>query len=277
MNTIITLQNHDIHTGNLILVNQTHGLREEVFFHGRPEKTLIPVCDSAPGILLQRTAVTLLSELMRHIQGWNQIVPVSGWRSFQEQQDIWDGTLQKSGPEFTQKYVAVPGHSEHQTGLAIDLGLRQEHIDFICPEFPYSGICQTFRNQAAKYGFILRYPAGKEQITGIGHEPWHFRYVGVPHAEIMVKHNLTLEEYIGFIKDFSYENRPYILERGEQNILVSYVKAEGTGDNRSSSSGSVTIEFSDVHPYTVSGNNADGFILTEWRQKNAKARNLRRA
>lgn len=266
MNTIITLQNHDIHTGNLILVNQSHGLLEEAFFHGRPEKLLIPFHNSAPRILLQRTAATLLSELMQHIHGWDKIVPVSGWRSLWEQQDIWDDTLQKSGPEFTQKYVAAPGHSEHQTGLAIDLGLRQEHIDFIRPEFPYSGICQTFRNEAAKYGFILRYPAGKEQITGIGHEPWHFRYVGVPHAEIMVKHHLTLEEYIEFMKAFSYKNHPYILESGEQNILVSYVKAKETGNARPSSVG-ITIEFSDVHPYTVSGNNEDGFILTEWRQK----------
>ena len=76
--------------------------------------------------------------------------------------------------------------SEHQTGLAIDLGLASEEIDVIRPNFPYSGVCAAFRKQAADYGFILRYPAGKEAVTGIAYEPWHFRYVGVPHARFML-------------------------------------------------------------------------------------------
>lgn len=273
MNTTITLLQQDIHTGNLILVNAAHSLREELFFHGRPEHALLPVCSLAPQVLLHRTAVRLLSELMQAIGGWEQIVPVSGWRSLREQQAIWDDTLRENGPEYTSKYVAVPGHSEHQTGLAIDLGLRQEHIDFICPEFPCSGICQTFRETAAAYGFLLRYPAGKETITGIGYEPWHFRYVGVPHAEIMAEHGLTLEEYIDFIRDYPHENRPYLLKRDRQEILVSYVRAAGLG----ASSDTVSIELSGVHPYTVSGNNVDGFILTQWRQKNAKTKELRRS
>ena len=104
-------------------------------------------------------------------------------------------SLLENGEEFTNKFVARPGHSEHQTGLAIDLGLKQPDIDFLRPNFPYEGICQTFRELAADYGFIERYPVGKEAITGIAHEPWHFRYVGVPHAKIMVDHNWTLEEY----------------------------------------------------------------------------------
>ena len=85
----------------------------------------------------------------------------------------------ENGEEFTNQFVARPGHSEHQTGLAIDLGLKQPDIDFLRPYFPYKGICQTFRELSTDYGFIERYPAGKEAITGIAHEPWHFRYVGV--------------------------------------------------------------------------------------------------
>ena len=85
--------------------------------------------------------------------------------------------MRESGRKFTETYVAVPGHSEHETGLAIDLGLKQDVIDFIRPEFPYEGICQRFRQLAPKYGFIERYPKGKEEVTGIGQEPWHFRYV----------------------------------------------------------------------------------------------------
>lgn len=274
--SVITLSHELIHKGNLILVNPDYA------FESEPDELLIPALDSAPEILLQRCAATLLNRLMQEIHGWGSIVPVSGWRSLQEQQQIWDDTLQESGPEYTRKYVAVPGHSEHQTGLAIDLGLKQEHVDFICPDFPDTGICKLFREKAAKYGFILRYPAGKEEITGIGHEPWHFRYVGIPHAQIMTENGLTLEEYMTFIRQFPFGGKPYLIRNGRQEITISFIKysEEAAADKTSSTLphrqpdrisvesnplASLAIEISDRHPYTVSGNNVDGFILTEWK------------
>lgn len=278
MNTKITLRRKDIYTGNLVLVNPSHCLQETFFFHGNADDIMLPACDSMPQVLLHRAAVTLLSELMAKLHGWEGIVPVSGWRSLAAQQRIWNSSLEESGLEFTRKYVAVPGHSEHQTGLAIDLGLKKAKVDFICPDFPDSGICLAFRREAAKYGFILRYPIGKETITGIGHEPWHFRYVGIPHAEIMEEYGFTLEEYIEFLKDYAYASHPFVWNRGREKIEISYVDmncphARGTDTSvcAEGSSDTLTLEFSDIHPYTVSGNNVDGFILTEWRQQNAKA------
>ncbi|MFR1232947.1 MAG: D-alanyl-D-alanine carboxypeptidase family protein [Evtepia gabavorous] len=79
---------------------------------------------------------------MAAIGGWKEIVPVSGWRALEEQQAIWEDSLAENGLPFTQTYVAYPGHSEHQTGLAIDLGRRSASIDFIRPDFPYTGLCQ---------------------------------------------------------------------------------------------------------------------------------------
>lgn len=193
------ISEHQLYSGEepceefLILVNAGHALAEDI-----PEP-LVPVHPQAPSILMRSSAAVMLSRLMQDIHGWKGIVPVSGWRSREEQQAIWDSSLQENGLTFTQKYVALPGHSEHQTGLAIDLGLRQDHIDFICPEFPNTGICRLFREKASDYGFILRYPPGKEHITGISHEPWHFRYVGRPHAQIMEQEGLTLEEYVARI------------------------------------------------------------------------------
>lgn len=259
----LKLKRQQIHTGNLILVNREHGYISD------EKDALVPVKRSGSSILMQRRPVVLLTQLMEDIQGWQRIVPVSGWRSLEEQQEIWDDSLAESGREFTEKYVAVPGHSEHQTGLAIDLGLKQEIVDFIRPEFPYTGICQTFREKAAGYGFIERYPAGKEAVTGIGHEPWHFRYVGVPHAAIMVERDLTLEDYIVFIKQFSFGQRPYHFHYNGQEILVSYLKAEPG-------------EYTKLHvdmtmPYAVSGNNVDGFIITEWRREHAFQSKLRGA
>lgn len=246
----VILQREDIYTGSLILVNRTHG------FAGEGAQDLEPVQSGACGILMRRRAALLLSGLMGKINGWRRIVPVSGWRSGKEQQKIWDDSLEESGRAFTEKFVAYPGHSEHQTGLAIDLGLKQENIDFIRPDFPYEGICQTFRQKAVEYGFIERYPSGKESITGIGHEPWHFRYVGVPHAMIMAQENLTLEEYISFVKNFPYGGRACAFNQNGTRAFVSYLKA-GRGEN-------TVLEVEGRCPYMISGNNVDGFIITQY-------------
>lgn len=187
----------------LMLVNAQHPIQGQ----WRPD--LVPVDDRCPEIRLERRAAGLLSACIRAVGGQGEIVPVSGWRSRQEQQTIWDDTLKKEGEGFTRQYVALPGCSEHETGLAIDLGLVCPHIDFIRPDFPNWGVCAAFRRRAADYGFILRYPAGKENITGIAHEPWHFRYVGVPHAQIMAKQGLTLEEYLELVHSHSKNDPLY--------------------------------------------------------------------
>lgn len=242
----ITLNRDAVHRGSLILVNEMHGV-----VYDAPE-TLMNLEDE---VQLERQTATLLDELMHEIGGWNFIVPVSGWRSMAQQQDIWDSCLRENGEEYTRTYVAVPGHSEHQTGLAIDLGLRQEHIDFICPEFPDTGICGQFKRRAADYGFILRYPAGKETVTGIGCEPWHFRYVGMPHAWIMTENRQTLEEYTEYIKQFDSPLHPYCIRTGGRAIYVSYIPA---------GSEQTIIEVNETAPYSISGNNVDGFVLTQW-------------
>ena len=103
-------------TGPLVLVNRQHPLQP-----GGPVD-LTAVDSRHPDILLDRRAAQLLAACVRKAGGGAEIVPVSGWRSQAEQQRIWDDTLAESGADFTQKYVALPGCSEHQTGLAIDLG-----------------------------------------------------------------------------------------------------------------------------------------------------------
>lgn len=180
--------------GPLVLIDRAHPLQE-----GAPPE-LVPVDRLHPQVLLERRAARLLAACIRSVGGGRTIVPVSGWRSRAEQQAIWDDTRAREGDAFTRQYVALPGCSEHQTGLAIDLGLAAPHIDFIRPNFPDTGVCGAFKEQAGKYGFILRYPAGKEHITGIAHEPWHFRYVGAPHGAIMTQLGLTLEEYLELLE-----------------------------------------------------------------------------
>lgn len=171
---------------NLILVNASHPCPCPV-----PED-LEPV----KGVLLRREAAQALVRLITEVGGEAEITAVSGWRSEEEQAEIYCSSLRDNGLEFTEKYVALPGHSEHQTGLAVDVGLNLPDIDFICPAFPEDGVCGRFRSRAADFGFILRYPAGREAVTGIANEPWHFRYVGLPHSKIIEEKKLTLEEYL---------------------------------------------------------------------------------
>ena len=173
----------------LVLVNAEHPL-----FHPVDPSELVCALDGYPGILLERTAAKALRKLLADIGSRDEIVPVSGWRSREEQKKIWKDTVAERGIDFARKYVALPACSEHETGLAIDLALNAPDIDFICPEFPRTGICRKFRELAPYYGFIERYQKAKEPITGISEEPWHFRYVGTPHSVVIAEKGLSLEE-----------------------------------------------------------------------------------
>lgn len=235
-----------IHNGLLILVNAEHPIQHM-------ERPALAPAVPGSDILLDTRAAAMLSGLISRIGAAGEIVPVSGWRSEAEQREIWDGSMSESGEEFTRKYVALPGCSEHQTGLAIDLALRVDNIDFILPEFPYDGVCGRFRALAADYGFVERYQGGKEGVTGIAAEPWHFRYVGRPHARIMCEMGLCLEEYVEYLRAYPYPER--LLEvRGE--VYEAEVGFAGARD---------TLGLPDA-PYQVSGNNVDGYIYTLWRK-----------
>ena len=235
-----------IHNGLLILVNAEHPIQHM-------ERPVLAPAVPGSDILLDTRAAAMLSGVISRIGAAGEIVPVSGWRSEAEQREIWDGSMRDSGEEFTRKYVALPGCSEHQTGLAIDLALRADNIDFIRPEFPYDGVCGRFRALAADYGFVERYQSGKEGVTGIAAEPWHFRYVGRPHARIMCEMGLCLEEYVEYLRAYPYPER--LLEvRGE--VYEAEVGFAGARD---------MLGLPDA-PYQVSGNNVDGYIYTLWRK-----------
>lgn len=239
-----------IHSGNLILVNSAYTIKETL-----PQSAFSPA-NSRNDVLLERRAGVLLNKLMHEIRGWNNIVPVSGWRSEQTQHEIWNSSIKEHGRDFTEKYVAFPGCSEHQTGLAIDLGLKNEDLDFIRPDFPYTGICQTFRKRAAQYGFIQRYPAGKEHITGIAHEPWHFRFVGIPHAVIIDGMDFTLEEYHDFLRQFPHGEQPLTHRIRGMLFEVSYLSAAAVN---------ILSAAEDGVSRMISGNNVDGFVVTAWK------------
>ena len=243
-------KNRSASADSLLLVNGAHP------YWGMSDRGgLAPVGPGGDGVLLERHAAALLNRLMEDIRGWGQIVPVSGWRSQEEQQSLWEQSLRENGEGFTRKFVAAPGCSEHQTGLAIDLGLRQEKLDFIRPEFPYTGICQNFRRRAARYGFIQRYPSGKEHITGIAHEPWHFRYVGIPHGEIISTLSVTLEEYLELLKQYPVGGKPFSFRTDRYEFHISYWFGEELDGSLPEASS------------LISEDNCGGLIVTEWKNR----------
>ena len=124
----------------------------------------------------------------------------SARRSVAEQQRIWDEFTEKYGETYTKRTVAVPGYSEHHTGLALDLYLNIDGEDVYYNEdmIEYPEIWEKIHAKLAGFGFILRYLEGKEVITGYGYEPWHIRYVGSAEiAEEITDKGITFEEYLG--------------------------------------------------------------------------------
>lgn len=114
----------------------------------------------------------------------------SGFRSYNVQKNLYNSYVRRDGAEKADRYSARPGYSEHQTGLAFD-------INYADSRFNGTEQAKWLAANAYKYGFILRYPEGKESITGYMYEPWHYRYVGVENAKKIYESGLTLEEYFG--------------------------------------------------------------------------------
>ena len=123
------------------------------------------------------------------------LIAISGYRSYSVQENLYNSRVEVKGIEKTRQYTAEPGASEHQTGLAIDI---------VCNDYPYldeeienTNAFKWLFNNCYKYGFILRYQKGKEDITGYNYEPWHFRYIGdVDIAKDIMERGICFEEFI---------------------------------------------------------------------------------
>jgi D-alanyl-D-alanine carboxypeptidase len=181
----------------LVLVNKTHQL--PAYWEGAL-KTVITtntVGDEVEAEYKAYAAYLKLKEAMAE-EGID-IELDSGRRSVAEQQDIWDRYMIKYGEEYTVKTVAVPGYSEHQTGLALDLyfilGGKTMYYNEDLVRYPE--VWAKIHAKLADYGFILRYLEGKEDITGYSYEPWHIRYIdNVAIAKDITARGITLEEYL---------------------------------------------------------------------------------
>ena len=156
------------------------------------------------GEFLRNGVASSLSKLIRSArQEGISLRIISGYRSYGTQESLYSSYVQTDGQNDTDNYSARPGHSEHQTGLAADLGSSDGYCDLdICFSNTASG--KWLAKNSYKFGFIVRYEQGKESITGYQAEPWHLRYAGKELAKELHGSGLTMEEFFGLPPAPSY-------------------------------------------------------------------------
>ncbi|MCL2400347.1 MAG: M15 family metallopeptidase [Defluviitaleaceae bacterium] len=202
-----------------------------------------------------RVAYLKMLEDMRAV-GIEGLKLQSAYRAYRHQQAIFNekikslvkmGHTEEGARTIAARSVAVPGASEHQLGLAVDVSIDgQLSVDFAETE---AGV--WIKNNSARYGYIVRYPKEKTAITRIMYEPWHLRYVGVPHAEFMRENNLCFEEYIDLVKNAG---------------IILFWLGDGRYYKISYSSSYINKTSENVESYSISSIGAspsDGYIITE--------------
>lgn len=182
--------------GTLVLVNKEYHLSSNYV----PEGLVVPDVKMIVNIddenRMREDAAAALEILFKEAseQGIT-LYCESGYRSYQMQKDIYKYNEKQFGKDNASKYTALPGQSEHQTGLCMDI-TNLDHVDDENDKAlgeSKEGI--WLKDNAHQYGFILRYPENKTDITGYNYEPWHFRYVGVEVATKIYEKDIALEEY----------------------------------------------------------------------------------
>ena len=175
----------DTSKNELMLVNKYHILDKEY------SPTLVNVDSKYGSGIADKTAYEYFKKMVDAAKKDNiNIYSVSFYRSYDNQNTLYNGYVKRDGVKEADTYSARPGHSEHQTGLSVDINTSARSS-----KFEKTKEYEWLISNSYKYGFILRYPENKSYITGYIYEPWHYRYVGIENAMIIFQEQLTYEEY----------------------------------------------------------------------------------
>ena len=273
--TLITVSNDEIHSGNLILVNYKYAY---VFPEG---DILTSMFNTEKVYSVNATETYLQKEALENFKaltvdlfensGCDDILVSSAFRTIEKQKEIYQDRLDRYGSEYAAAYVADPGYSEHHTGLCLDLSVLAD--DGYSYDIETYADAAWFMDNYKYYGFILRYPVHKAAITSIDYEGWHYRYVGLPHSVIIAEKDLCLEEYIDYLRAFTYDGNVLIYSQSSRETRE--VSADGykiqSGEYLiyfvpASDGDETEIPVFEEADLTVSGNNVDGFIVTAMRK-----------
>ncbi|TXK80369.1 VanY-A/VanY-F/VanY-M family D-Ala-D-Ala carboxypeptidase [Paenibacillus sp. N3.4] len=236
----INVTKDQIYQGNLLLVNKEHPVHQEGVASG--VVNLFQHKELVKGYGLLDNTIRLSPSLVQKFttmieaadkEGVRHFLINSGYRGAKEQNQLY----QEMGAD----YALPAGYSEHNLGLSLDIGSTQGEMN-------QAAEGKWLSKNAWTYGFILRYPKDKTAITGIQYEPWHFRYVGLPHSLIMQEKNFVLEQYLDFLK----EQKTITTTIDRKTYEISYYPV----------SKSTTIHVPANRRYEISGNNVDGIIVT---------------
>ncbi len=250
--TLTELGEAAVHTGDLVLVNNwtLYQFPEEQPLQCIYEEKTASYYVRDKEVYLAPHALDALNALMDAFQaqgGSKTVNVVAGYRTKDFQQHLFDQSAARNGQAHAEKFVAQPGGSEHHTGLVVDFSILRE--DGASEEYRGQGEYAWINQNCHRYGWIVRYGAEKEALTGIADEPWHFRYAGVPHAIAMAAEDLCLEEYTDYLKGFPFDGPHLLVECADGTYEIWY--CAGTA-----------AYLPDSGEYTVSGNNVDGLIVT---------------
>lgn len=153
---------------------------------------------------MRKVAADALESLFQDAAKENlELAAVSGYRSYDRQKEIYEKNLKTRGTTHTNQYSAKPGYSEHQTGLVMDISCESENFD-LQESFGETPEGIWVAENAHLYGYIIRYPKDKCDITGYAYEPWHLRYVGIPMATYLYQNNMTLDEYYHYKPNYEF-------------------------------------------------------------------------
>lgn len=249
----ISLTSADIHRGELVLVNN------KISYAFDEKLDLITVYESKSSnynikdtsISLTKNTMTAMNDMLDDFyekKNDSKINVISGHRTFEYQKNLLAARIESQGEEEAAVWVASPGGSEHHTGLAVDFSIFNRD-DGSSEPYEGKGKYAWINENSYKYGFIVRYNEDKKDITGIAYEPWHFRYIGLPHSYLVTKNKLAYEEYIDFLKDY---------EQGKKHIEVDFQGS--TYEIYYTKENDVLVPKDEE--FSISGNNVDGFIIT---------------
>lgn len=180
-----------------VVVNKERNLSDDYIPKDLVSITDVPTCLASPEVnqlrkVASEALTTMFETAMDEIE--IQLYARSGYRSYNTQVALYNGYVKNHGQEAADKFSAKPGQSEHQTGLAMDITSDSVNLQ-LTEDFGETDEGKWVSENAHRFGFIVRYPKGKEDITGYMYEPWHIRYVGEDLAKKVYESGLTLEQY----------------------------------------------------------------------------------
>ncbi|MBU3145489.1 D-alanyl-D-alanine carboxypeptidase family protein [Clostridium sp. CF012] len=186
-------ENSNVDDGILILVNRKNELdKDYVPDHLKVPNIRFYSTVSNEEMQMNEVAGDALKKLFKKSEQEGIILyALSGYRSYATQEELYKNSIKTNGKGYTYNYVAKAGKSEHQSGLAMDITNSKKSTGF---EYTKEGI--WLKDNAYKFGFIIRYGKGKKEVTGYNYEPWHVRYVGTKNSEEIYSKDITLEEFL---------------------------------------------------------------------------------